>query len=80
MTSNITQFADKQPEATATARLFEDWFDPIEAAVRAQVHEFIQGMIAGESHDLFCGDHIEQKVIVPTSGVTFLAHALLAFR
>ncbi len=48
MTSNITQFADKQPEATATAQLFEDWFDPIEAAVRAQVHEFIQGMIEAE--------------------------------
>jgi hypothetical protein len=42
------QFADKQPEATATAQLFEDWFDPIEAAVRAQVHEFIQGMIEAE--------------------------------
>ena len=48
MTSNITQFADKQPEATATAQLFEDWFDPIEASVRAQVHEFIQGMIEAE--------------------------------
>ncbi len=48
MTSNIMQFADKQPEATATAQLFEDWFDPIEAAVRAQVHEFIQGMIEAE--------------------------------
>ena len=35
---------------------------------------------AGESHDLFCGDHIEQEVVVPTSGVTFLPHTLLAFR
>jgi hypothetical protein len=34
----------------------------------------------GESHEISCGDQIEQEVVVPTSGVTFLPHALLAFR
>lgn len=48
MTSNITQLAGKQPEATATAQLFDNWFDPIESAVRDQVHGFIQGMIEAE--------------------------------
>ncbi len=51
MTSNITQLAGKQPEATATAQLFENWFDPIEAAVRDRVHEFIQGLIEEELNE-----------------------------
>ena len=29
MPSNITKLADRQPAATATAQLFENWFDPI---------------------------------------------------
>jgi len=29
MTSNITKLADQPPAATATSRLFENWFDPI---------------------------------------------------
>jgi putative transposase len=48
MTSNITQLAGKQPEATATAQLFDDWFDPIESAVRDRVHEFIRGLVEAE--------------------------------
>ena len=41
MPSPITNLADQQPAATATAQLFEDWFDPIETAVRDRVHGFI---------------------------------------
>lgn len=48
MTSNITHPAAEKPEATATAQLFEDWFDPIEAAVRERVHGFIEGLIEEE--------------------------------
>ena len=48
MPSNITKLADRQPAATATAQLFENWFDPIEAAVRDRVHGFIQAMIEAE--------------------------------
>ncbi len=51
MTSNITSLADRQPVATATAQLFENWFDPIEAAVRGRVHGFIQAMIEAELDD-----------------------------
>jgi transposase-like protein len=36
------------PEAEGSAHLFDDWFDPIEAAVRERVREFIQAMIDGE--------------------------------
>ena len=48
MTSTITSLADRQPSATATAQLFENWFDPIETAVRDRVHGFIQAMIEAE--------------------------------
>jgi transposase-like protein len=48
MPSPITNLADQQPAATATAELFKDWFDPIETAVRERVHGFIQAMIEAE--------------------------------
>jgi transposase-like protein len=48
MPSNITNVADQQPAATATAELFENWFDPIETAIRDRVHGFIQAMIEAE--------------------------------
>jgi putative transposase len=48
MTSNIIKLADQQPAATATAQLFDNWFDPIEACVRDRVHGFIQAMIEAE--------------------------------
>ena len=48
MPNNITKLAEQQPAGTATAQLFEDWFDPIETAVRDRVHGFIQAMIEAE--------------------------------
>ena len=48
MPSNITHLADRQPAATATAQLFENWFDPIETAIRDRVHGLIQAMIEAE--------------------------------
>ena len=48
MPSNITRLAVQQPAATATAQLFENGFDPIEAAVCGRVHGFIQAMVEAE--------------------------------
>jgi transposase-like protein len=48
MPSTITNLADQQAAATATSQLFENWFDPIETAVRDRVHGFIQAMIEAE--------------------------------
>jgi putative transposase len=48
MPSPIINLNAPQPAATATAQLFEDWFDPIETAVRERVHGFIQAMIEAE--------------------------------
>ena len=39
---------DQQPATTATAQLFDNWFDPIETCVRDRVDGFIQAMIEAE--------------------------------
>ncbi len=46
MPSNIIQLADQQPAKTVTTQLFEDWFDPIETAVRDRVHGFMRSSSA----------------------------------
>ena len=46
MTSNTTKPDAVQPEAAA--RLFEDWFDPIESGLRERVRGFIEEMIRSE--------------------------------
>ena len=48
MTSDITPSTIPHAEAESSTHLFDDWFDPIEAAVRERVRDFIQGMIEGE--------------------------------
>ena len=48
MTSDTTHSTIPHAEAESSAHLFDDWFDPIEAAVRERVREFIQGMIDSE--------------------------------
>jgi transposase-like protein len=47
--TNTTPFpAAKQLEPTASAQLFDDWFDPIEVGIRARVRGFIQELIEAE--------------------------------
>lgn len=48
MTSDSTHSTVPHGEAASSARLFDDWFDPIEVAVRERVREFIQGLIEEE--------------------------------
>jgi transposase-like protein len=48
MTIDSTASTIPHPEAENTACLFDDWFDPIETAVRERVREFIQVMIEDE--------------------------------
>jgi transposase-like protein len=47
MTSNITKTCSPQCGETAP-QLFDDWFDPIETAVRERAREFIEELIRGE--------------------------------
>ncbi len=48
MGSNNTKSAALHSTAWTSAQLFDDWFDPIEMGVRAQVRSFIEGMIEAE--------------------------------
>ncbi len=67
MTSNITRLAVQQPAATATAQLFENWFDPIEAAVRDRVHGFIQAMIEAELDEALSRTRGLPRILIPMS-------------
>jgi putative transposase len=48
MTSPTTKRDAVQPEAEEAVSLFTDWFDPIEAALRDRVRDFIETMISSE--------------------------------
>ena len=48
MKSTTTRFDSTQPAADTAVYLFDNWFDPIEAAVRDRVRGFIEAMIEGE--------------------------------
>ena len=48
MKSIITKPDSLQPVGATAVHLFDNWFDPIEAAVRERVRGFIEAMIEGE--------------------------------
>jgi transposase-like protein len=48
MTNPTTQREAAQPEGGEAVSLFADWFDPIEAALRDRVRDFIETMISSE--------------------------------
>src|ERR1700726_802467 len=48
MTSVTTKPELSQPTTESNSHLFDDWFDPIESAIRGRVREVIEQMIRGE--------------------------------
>ena len=48
MTNATTKPDSLQPTAEMAVELFDNWFDPIETAVRARAREFIEELIRGE--------------------------------
>jgi putative transposase len=48
MTSNVTKTHSPQCEGETAPQLFDDWFDPIETAVRERAREFIEELIRSE--------------------------------
>ena len=48
MTNTITKPDSSQPPSDAGAGLFDNWFDPIETAVRDRARQFIEEQIRGE--------------------------------
>ena len=53
MTSTTTKPDCLQPAADMAGDLFDDWFDPLEAEVRARSREFIEELLRGELVELF---------------------------
>jgi putative transposase len=52
MTNVSTKPDSLQLEAETAPHLFDDWFDPIEAAVRGRARQFIEELIRGELDDV----------------------------
>jgi len=48
MTSNITKTHSPQCRGETAPQLFDDWFDPIETAVRERARAFIEELIRSE--------------------------------
>ena len=48
MTNNTTTPDSLQPAAETAVDLFDNWFDPIEAEVRARSRQFIEELLRGE--------------------------------
>jgi putative transposase len=48
MTNHITTGCLPQLETKATAELFDNWFDPVEAGLRDRAREFLQAMLEAE--------------------------------
>ena len=48
MTSTTTKPNSLQPAADRACDLFDNWFDPLEAEVRARSREFIEELLRGE--------------------------------
>src|SRR4030081_1474605 len=48
MTNNTTKPDSLQPAADMAVDLFDNWFDPLEAEVRARSREFIEELLRGE--------------------------------
>src|SRR3981081_3287269 len=48
MTSTTTKPDSLQPAADMAGDLFDNWFDPLEAEVRARAREFIEELLRGE--------------------------------
>jgi hypothetical protein len=61
MMSHTTKPDSSQPTAEMAVDLFDNWFDPIEAAVRARARELNDGLIAFAD-----GKMITMKVPYPT--------------
>ena len=48
MTSDTTKSNIAQPADETIPHLFDNWFDPIESALRERVRGFIEELIVGE--------------------------------
>ena len=76
MSSNITKTDSPQFEGETAPQLFDDWFDPIESAVRDRAREFIEELIRSELDATLARPRYERsrKDAPEASGVTGHRH------
>src|SRR6516225_7955275 len=75
MASNITKTAPSQGEAQTAPQLFDDWFDPIETAVRDRARAFIEELIRSELDAALARPRYERsKKVAPEEGHGITGH------
>src|SRR5213596_3677899 len=68
MTSLTTKFDSSQPAAETASRLFDNWFDPIEAEVRARSRQFIEELIRSELDAVLARPRYERSQMAGNEG------------
>src|SRR5215472_4563604 len=61
MTSDSTTPCLPQSEIETTGRLFDNWFDPIEASLRVRVRDFLEAMLEAELEEVLARSRYARK-------------------
>jgi len=69
MTSNSTTPCLPQSEIEPAAHLFDNWFDPIEAALRDRTREVLQAMFEGELDGVLARLRYVRPAKLPSAGL-----------
>ena len=62
MTSDSTRLCQPQSEIETAGRLFDNWFDPIEAGLRDRTRDFLQAMFEAELEDVLSRSRYARRV------------------
>src|SRR5476651_621842 len=73
MTNNTTKPDSLQPAADKAVDLFDNWFDPIEAEVRARAREFIEELLRGELDTALARPRYGRSQVAGNEGRTGIA-------
>ena len=73
MTNTITKPDSSQPPSDATVDVFDNWFDPIETAVRDLARQFIEELIRGELDAVLARPRYGRSQMASSEGGTGVA-------
>src|ERR1700730_8142837 len=68
MTSHSTMREQTQLDTEAAAKLFDNWFDPIEAGLRDRAREFLQAMLEAELDEVLDRSRYARRAKRSTGG------------
>jgi len=74
MTSHTTMPCLPQSEIETTGRLFDNWFDPIEAGLRDRVREFLQAMLKAELDEVLARSRYARGAKLSEEAATVTGH------